>query len=64
MLESGGYKADDEARDLYRGENVGVPYEFADGCRSRFSAAAATAGAAGAVRSIRWDFEKRALGEG
>ena len=36
LLESGGYKADSETRDLYRGENVGVPYEFADGCRSRF----------------------------
>ena len=36
LLESGGYKADDETRDLYRGENVGIPYTFADGSRSRF----------------------------
>jgi len=36
LLESGGYKADDETRDLYRGENAGLPYSFADGSRSRF----------------------------
>lgn len=36
VLESGGFEPDDETRDLYRGENVGVPYTFADGHRSRF----------------------------
>ncbi len=36
LLESGGHDADDATRDLYRGENVGLPYDFADGCRSRF----------------------------
>ncbi|MGB8857514.1 MAG: FAD-dependent oxidoreductase [Burkholderiales bacterium] len=36
VLESGGHEADDATRDLYRGENVGLPYDFADGCRSRF----------------------------
>ncbi len=36
VLESGGYLPDDETRDLYRGESAGVPYRFADGCRSRF----------------------------
>lgn len=36
VLESGGHTADDETRDLYRGENVGLPYVFGDGCRSRF----------------------------
>jgi choline dehydrogenase-like flavoprotein len=36
LLESGGKEADDATRDLYRGENVGLPYDFADGCRSRF----------------------------
>ncbi|MGB8600452.1 MAG: FAD-dependent oxidoreductase, partial [Burkholderiales bacterium] len=36
LLESGGHEADDATRDLYRGENVGLPYDFADGCRSRF----------------------------
>ncbi len=32
MLESGGFGPDDETRDLYRGENAGLPYSFADGC--------------------------------
>ena len=27
---------DDATRDLYRGENLGLPYVFADGCRSRY----------------------------
>lgn len=36
VLESGGHASDDETRDLYRGDNIGVPYVFGDGCRSRF----------------------------
>jgi choline dehydrogenase-like flavoprotein len=36
LLESGGHRADHSTRDLYRGESVGLPYRFADGCRSRF----------------------------
>jgi choline dehydrogenase-like flavoprotein len=36
VLESGGFKPDSATRDLYRGDSVGLPYLFADGCRSRF----------------------------
>ncbi len=36
LLESGGHAPDDATRDLYRGENIGLPYLFADSCRSRF----------------------------
>lgn len=36
VLESGGRRADEATRDLYRGENIGLPYVFADNCRSRF----------------------------
>jgi choline dehydrogenase-like flavoprotein len=36
VLESGGFKPDAATRDLYRGENAGLPYVFADGCRGRF----------------------------
>ena len=36
MLESGGFAPDDATRDLYRGEGIGLPYQFADGCRGRF----------------------------
>ncbi len=36
LLESGGFKPDSATRDLYRGSSVGLPYAFADGCRSRF----------------------------
>ncbi len=36
VLESGGFRPDDRTRDLYRGYSNGIPYLFADGCRSRF----------------------------
>ncbi len=36
LLESGGLKPDSATRDLYRGPSTGLPYAFADGCRSRF----------------------------
>jgi choline dehydrogenase-like flavoprotein len=36
VIESGGFEPDDDTRDLYRGESVGLPYSFADGCRSRY----------------------------
>jgi len=36
VLESGGFKSDEATRDLYRGESIGLPYRFADGCRSRY----------------------------
>jgi choline dehydrogenase-like flavoprotein len=36
VLESGGFRPDRATRDLNRGENVGLPYRFDDGSRSRF----------------------------
>ncbi len=36
LLESGGEVRDEATSDLYRGESVGLPYDFADGSRSRF----------------------------
>jgi len=36
VLESGGFGPDEQTMDLYRGESVGIPYEFGDGFRSRF----------------------------
>lgn len=36
LIESGGFTADEATLDLYRGESIGLPYLFADGCRSRF----------------------------
>ena len=35
-LESGGFNADEATSDLYRGTNAGLPYSFADNCRTRF----------------------------
>jgi choline dehydrogenase-like flavoprotein len=36
IIESGGFSAEEANRDLYRGENVGLPYRFSDGQRSRY----------------------------
>jgi choline dehydrogenase-like flavoprotein len=36
VFESGGFRPDPATRDLNRGENIGVPYRFDDGSRSRF----------------------------
>ncbi len=36
VLESGGFSPDPHTMDLYRGENVGIPYHFGDNYRSRF----------------------------
>jgi choline dehydrogenase-like flavoprotein len=36
VLESGGYEPDEKTRDLYRGDSTGIPYLYADGCRSRY----------------------------
>jgi choline dehydrogenase-like flavoprotein len=36
LLESGGLKGDEATADLYRGDNAGLPYTFADNCRTRF----------------------------
>jgi choline dehydrogenase-like flavoprotein len=47
VVESGGFRADRATRDLYRGESIGIPYRFADGCRSRFLAAIVGEGGAG-----------------
>jgi len=36
VVESGGFRPDSHSRDLNRGLNVGLPYSFADGSRSRY----------------------------
>jgi choline dehydrogenase-like flavoprotein len=36
VLESGGFNPDAQSTDLLEGENVGIPYEFGEGMRSRF----------------------------
>lgn len=59
MLESGGLKPDSETRDLYRGENVGVPYEFADGCRSRYLGGSSNCWGGWCRPLDSWDFDKR-----
>lgn len=36
ILESGGLRRDESTADLYRGSSTGIPYDYADGTRSRF----------------------------
>lgn len=59
VLESGGLKPDDETRDLYRGEDVGLPYRFSDGCRSRFLGGSSNCWGGWCRPLDPWDFEKR-----
>jgi choline dehydrogenase-like flavoprotein len=59
LLESGGYEPDDETRDLYRGEDVGLPYSFADGCRGRFLGGSSNCWGGWCRPLDPWDFQKR-----
>jgi choline dehydrogenase-like flavoprotein len=59
LLESGGLEADDETRDLYRGENVGIPYSYADGCRSRFLGGSSNCWGGWCRPLDAWDFTER-----
>ena len=59
LLESGGFHPDDETRDLYRGESVGLPYRFADGCRGRFFGGSSNCWGGWCRPMDPWDFHKR-----
>jgi choline dehydrogenase-like flavoprotein len=59
VLESGGLKADDATRDLYRGDDIGLPYRFSDGCRSRFFGGSSNCWGGWCRPLDPWDFEKR-----
>lgn len=59
VLESGGFKPDDETRDLYRGENAGLPYTFADGCRSRYLGGSSNCWGGWCRPLDPWDFDAR-----
>lgn len=60
LLESGGFGPDKGTRDLYRGENVGLPYEFADGNRLRYLGGNSNGWGGWSGQWDPWDFEKRA----
>lgn len=59
LLESGGFKPDDQTRDLCRGEAVGLPYSFADGCRGRFLGGSSNYWGGWNHPLDPWDFEQR-----
>ncbi len=59
VLESGGYKPDEDTRDLYRGENAGLPYTFADGCRSRYLGGSSNCWGGWCRPLDPWDLERR-----
>ncbi|HEV7617842.1 MAG TPA: GMC family oxidoreductase [Burkholderiaceae bacterium] len=59
LLESGGFDPDEETRDLYRGEDIGLPYSFADGCRGRFFGGSSNCWGGWCRPLDPWDFEKR-----
>jgi choline dehydrogenase-like flavoprotein len=59
LLESGGFEPDDETRDLYRGDDIGLPYSFADGCRGRFLGGSSNCWGGWCRPLDPWDFEER-----
>jgi choline dehydrogenase-like flavoprotein len=59
LLESGGFEPDDETRDLYRGQDVGLPYSFADGCRGRFLGGSSNCWGGWCRPLDPWDFDQR-----
>jgi choline dehydrogenase-like flavoprotein len=59
VLESGGHVADRATGDLYRGENVGIPYSFAGGCRSRYLGGSSNCWGGWCRPWDDWDFEAR-----
>ncbi len=59
ILESGGLEPDDQTRDLYRGESVGIDYQFADGCRGRFLGGSSNCWGGWCRPLDSWDFEQR-----
>lgn len=59
VLESGGFEPDKATRDLYRGESVGLPYLFADGCRSRFLGGSSNCWGGWCRPMDPFDFERR-----
>jgi choline dehydrogenase-like flavoprotein len=59
LLESGGVDPDEATRDLYRGEAIGLPYLFSDGCRSRFLGGSSNCWGGWCRPLDPWDFEKR-----
>lgn len=59
VLESGGLKPDGQTRDLARGDDIGLPYVFSDGCRSRFLGGSSNCWGGWCRPLDAWDFEKR-----
>jgi choline dehydrogenase-like flavoprotein len=59
LLESGGFTPDDATRDLYRGKDVGLPYRFADGCRSRYLGGSSNCWGGWCRPLDAWDFTRR-----
>ena len=59
VLESGGFKPDEQTRDLYRGESAGLPYQFADGSRSRYLGGSSNCWGGWCRPLDPLDFEKR-----
>jgi choline dehydrogenase-like flavoprotein len=59
VLESGGLVHDRATGDLYRGENVGIPYQFAGGCRSRYLGGSSNCWGGWCRPWDDWDFDRR-----
>ena len=59
LIESGGLQLDADVQDLYRGENIGLPYDPLDACRLRFFGGSSNHWGGWTRPLDRIDFEKR-----
>jgi choline dehydrogenase-like flavoprotein len=59
VLESGGFVPDSATGELYRGENIGIPYTFAGGCRSRYLGGSSNCWGGWCRPWDDWDFARR-----
>ncbi len=59
LVESGGLKLDASTLDLYRGQNSGIPYDFAHGFRSRYLGGSSNCWGGFCRPWDDFDFEKR-----
>ncbi len=59
LLESGGTSGDMDTLDLYQGENVGLPYQFAGGHRTRYLGGSSNCWGGWCRPWSEWDFSQR-----
>jgi choline dehydrogenase-like flavoprotein len=59
LIESGGFEKDTRTQSLYKGDSIGLPYIFGEGCRSRYFGGSSNCWGGWCAPMEPMDFEKR-----